>query len=114
MSFKCPHLKGLEPIHNKGVIHNVRLPSVRLLLTPVYVAPADYQAVTRTITFSSSVSTVSVTVTIFDDSILESTENFVGNLTDPQSQTGISLTPSIANVNIMDNDGKLIDFSMIN
>ena len=88
--------------------------SVRLLLTPVYVAPADYQTVTRTITFSSSVSNVSVPVTIFDDSILESTENFVGNLADPQSQTGVSIMPSIANVNITDNDGKLIDFSMIN
>ena len=63
-----------------------------------------------TITFSSSVSNVSVSVTIFDDSILESTENFLVNLVDPQSQTGISTMPSSANVNIVDNDGKLIDF----
>ena len=112
MSFKCP----LSVLISRGwnLYITKETFSIRLLLTPVYVAPADYQAVTRTITFSSSVSTVSVTVTIFDDSILESTENFVGNLTDPQSQTGISLTPSIANVNITDNDGKLIDFSMIN
>ena len=114
MSFKCPHLKGLESIHNKGDIRNVRLPSVRLLLTPVYVAPADYQTVTRMITFSSSVSTASITVTIFDDSIFESTENFVGNLVDPQSQNRVFLMPSIANVTIMDNDGKPIDFSTIN
>ena len=75
----------------------------------MYVAPADYQAVARTITFSSTVSTVSVTVTIIDDGILESTENFLVYLADPQSLTGVSIMPSIANVNIMDNDGKLID-----
>ena len=75
----------------------------------MYVAPADYQAVARTITFSSTVSNVSVSVTIIDDGILESTENFLVNLTDPQSLTGVSIMPSTANVNIMDNDGKLID-----
>ena len=52
---------------------------------------------------------VSVTVTIFDDGILESTENFLVNLADPLSQNGVSIMPSTANVNIMDNDGKLID-----
>ena len=52
---------------------------------------------------------MSVSVTIFDDGILESTENFLGNLADPQSQTGVSIMPGTANVNIMDNDGKLID-----
>ena len=53
---------------------------------------------------------MSVIVTIVDDSILESTENFLVNLADPQSQTGVSLMPSTANVDIMDNDGKLMDF----
>ena len=79
----------------------------------MYVAPADYQAEARTITFSSTVSTVSISVTIFDDSILESTENFLVNLADPQSQTGVSIMPSTANVNIIDNDGKLIDLKII-
>ena len=76
-------------------------------------SPADYQTVTRTITFSSSVSNVSVQVTIVDDSILESTENFLLNLADPQRQTGVSIMPSTANVTILDNDGKLIDFRLI-
>ena len=54
---------------------------------------------------------MSVTVTIIDDNILESTENFLGYLTDPQSQTGVFIMPSTANVNIIDNDGKLIDLN---
>ena len=58
------------------------------------------------------VSNVSITVTIFDDSILESTENFLVNLSDPQSQSGVSIMPSTAKVNIIDNDGKLIDFKI--
>ena len=76
----------------------------------MYVAPADYQAVTRTITFSSTVSIISISVTIIDDSILESTENFLVYLADPQNQTGVSIMPGTANVNIMDNDSKLINF----
>ena len=75
----------------------------------LYVAPADYQPEARTITFSSSVSNVSITITIVDDSILESTENFLVNLADPQSQIGVSTMPNTANVDIVDNDGKLID-----
>ena len=76
----------------------------------MYVAPADYKTVMRTnITFLSTFSNVSIPVTIFDDSILESTENFLVNLADPQNQTGVFIMPSTANVNIMDNDGKLID-----
>ena len=50
---------------------------------------------------------MSVPVTIFDDSILESAENFLGHLADPKNQTGVSIMSSIANVNIIDNDGKL-------
>ena len=48
---------------------------------------------------------MSVSVTIFDDDILESSENFLGNLADPQSQTGVVIMPNTAHVNIMDNDG---------
>ena len=59
----------------------------------------------RTITFSSSVSNVSVSVTIYDDDILESTEHFLGNLTDPHSQTGVSIMPNTANVDILNNYG---------
>ena len=72
----------------------------------MYAAPADYQTDTRTITFSSSVSNVSVSVTIYDDDILESTENFLGNLADPSSQATVSIMPHTANVDIMDNDSK--------
>ena len=50
---------------------------------------------------------MSVIVTIVDDSILESTENFLVNLADPQSQIGVSTMPNTANVDIVDNDGKL-------
>ena len=74
------------------------------MLTFVYAAPADYQTNTRTVTFSSSVNNVSVSVTIYNDNIWESTENFLGNLTDPQSQTGVSIMPNTANVDIIDND----------
>ena len=76
------------------------------MLTFVYAAPADYRTDMRTITFSSSVSNVSVSVTIYNDNILESTENFLGNLADPQSHTGVSIMPNTANVDIMDNDSK--------
>ena len=58
----------------------------------------------RTITFSSSVSNVSVSVTIYNDDILESTENF-GNLVDPQSQATVSIMPNSANVDILNNYG---------
>ena len=70
----------------------------------MHAAPADYRTETRIITFSSSVSNVSVSVTIYNDDILESTENFFGNLADLQSQTGVSIMPNTANVDIMDND----------
>ena len=75
------------------------------MLTFVYAAPADYVTDTRTITFSSSVSNVSVSVTIYNDDILEPTENFLGNLTDPQRRATVSIIPNTANVDIMDNDG---------
>ena len=73
-------------------------------LTFVYAAPADYHTDTRTITFSSSVSNVSVSVTIYNDDILESTEHFFGNLVDPQSQATVSIMPNTTSVDIIDND----------
>ena len=72
----------------------------------MYAAPADYQTETRNITFSSSVSNVSISVTIYDDNILESTEHFFGNLADPRSRATVSIMPNTASVDIMDNDSK--------
>ena len=75
------------------------------MLTLVHAAPADYRTDTKNVTFSSSVSNASVSVTIYNDDILELTENFLGNLTDSQHQAGVSIMPNTTNVDIMDNDG---------
>ena len=75
------------------------------MLNYVYAAPADYRTDTRTVTFSSTVSKVSVSITIYNDNVLESTENFFGNLTSSRNQTGVFIMPNTANVYIMDNDG---------
>ena len=75
------------------------------MLTFVHAAPADYRTDMRNVTFSSSVSNVTVSVTIYDDNILESTENFLGNLTDTKRLATVSIVPNITNVDILDNDG---------
>ena len=68
----------------------------------------DYQEERTTITFSSTVSTMSVPVNTFGDSKYEPTENFLVRLEDPQSQTGVSidLDAATANVDIINNDSK--------
>ena len=73
-------------------------------MTPA--APSDYDAVTVQLTFDAVNDRRCVDVTIVDDSIVENTENFFGNLMtlDP----GVRLSPDRAEIQIFEdpNDGK--------
>ena len=65
----------------------------------------DYNTLLAILTFSSTVSSQSVDVTINDDTIDENDELFIGNLlsaTNPRVQ----LNPTAADILIMDNDSK--------
>ena len=58
-------------------------------------------------TFSSDQTTNSVIVNINDDSIVENLEQFTATLTVNRAlNPGVTLNPSMATVNINDNDGK--------
>lgn len=64
-------------------------------------APEDYTEVTGlTLTFGPSVSSISVPVTIINDSISEGNQTFVGNLGSPVG--AVTLSPPTATVTILD------------
>ncbi len=69
-------------------------------------APIDFEAITGSLLqFDQNTLTVTVTVTIIDDAILENVENFFGNLV--TSDGAVDLGPATATVNILeDGDGK--------
>ena len=65
---------------------------------------------TQVLTFSPSllaVQTTIVQISITDDSLVESTENFVGVLTLNTTDEAIYLQPSETSISIIDNDGML-------
>lgn len=69
-------------------------------------APGDYSATTEILTFSSTMTTVPVTVNINEDNLLENVEFFFGMLgyNDPADQSQVILDPEVARVSITDND----------
>lgn len=79
--------------------------SVTLII--LLAAPGDYQTLMKlNLTFNSMVSFVLVNVSIVDDNEAESNEVFFGNLKLlPGSPTNVEISPDIANVTIIDDDG---------
>ncbi len=69
--------------------------------TATSIAPIDFEAITGSVLqFDQDTPTVTVTVTIIDDAILENVENFFGNLV--TSDSAVDLGPDTATVNILE------------
>ena len=84
------------------------LTGVQISYCHLLTSPADYVAITMTLTFTNGSTTPqSVPVTILDDSIVEGSESFSLTLTTTDS---VMVDPASATVNIQDdsNDGKLV------
>ena len=58
----------------------------------------------QTLTFTPSVSSLTVSVPIINDNITEGEQFFIGNLSNPQGP--VTLDPEVATVTIVDDDGK--------
>ena len=73
-------------------------------------AGVDYQSLLTNLTFSSTVKRIDLNVTILDDSIVELTEVFEGQLTAVTVGPNVVLTPRTARISILDDpqDSKLI------
>ena len=69
----------------------------------------DYQPLTTDLTFSPTVKRIDINVTIVDDSIVELTETFEGQLTAVTVGPNVILNPRRARINILDDpeDSKL-------
>ena len=67
----------------------------------------DYEAIENaTVTFTPAQTEQFVDVTINDDSVLESNEDFLGLLSLPSGSVGVSLGDRLATATILDNDRK--------
>ena len=74
-------------------------------------AGLDYEATMGTLTFGASETTKTVLVPIFNDTLVEGTETFLFNLSNPQGGATLG-SPTQATVSIVDNDqGGAIQFS---
>ena len=74
-------------------------------LTPT--APADYTTVTRSFTFTRTVLEHNVTISIVNDSVVETMERFFANLRLVSSNAQFLINPARATVNIRSGDGRL-------
>ena len=72
------------------------------------IAPGDYLPVDELLTFSDSVTTIEVDVTLIDDDSLEGNEIFQGRLAISTSATVATVNPFLADVTILDDDSKII------
>ena len=78
-----------------------------LLYLPTFLAPADYEDMVISMSFTPGVSTQQAIVNIVDDEVLEFNETFFVNLRLPASTFGnILFQPGRAMATIVDNDGK--------
>ena len=96
------------PPFNETVLPYI-LTGVQISYCHLLTSPADYVAITMTLTFTNGSTTPqSVPVTILDDSIVEGSESF--SLTLTTTETNVTVNPASATVNIQDdsNDGKLV------
>ena len=73
-------------------------------------AGVDYESLLTNLTFSSMVKRIDLNVTILDDSIVELTEVFEGQLTAVTVGPNVTLNPRTARISILDDpqDSKLI------
>ena len=79
-----------------------------IILYPYSTAPDDYDTVNRVLTFSPSTTRVSVPISIVEDNIDETLENFFASLTLISSDGGsVQLRPDRAVVIIRSVGGKL-------
>ena len=69
----------------------------------------DYQPLSTDLTFSPTVKRIDINVTILDDSIVELTETFEGQLTAVTAGPNVTLNPRRVQINILDDpeDSKL-------
>ena len=72
------------------------------------IAPGDYIPVDELLTFSDSITTIEVNVTLIDDDSLEENEIFRGRLSINTSATVAAVNPFLADVTILDDDSKII------
>ena len=72
------------------------------------IAPDDYIPVDELLTFSDSVTTIEVNVTLIDDDSLEENEIFRGRLSIFNSSTVAAVNPSLADVTIQDDDSMIL------
>ena len=68
---------------------------------------SDYEAlIALPLTFTPNTKAVDVPVTIIDDNIFEPTERFTASLSLSMQVAGVSVAPAMAEVSILDEDGK--------
>ena len=75
-----------------------------MLIDPFFAAGSDYLPVSLPFTFSGSVSENCFNITLLDDDVLESPENFILDLDTDDSS--VTLAPEEAEVQIADTDRK--------
>ena len=66
----------------------------------------DFTATNQLLVFDAAMSEHIVMIPIIDDDLLEHEERFSATLTQLASDDQVSLSPSEANITILDNDGK--------
>ena len=79
---------------------------VLLHLIYLFAAPSDYTATSVDLTFTPGVNSLTVSVPIIDNGILEGTEQFFGDLS--TSDPDVDLQPQRTTIRIADDDGKFL------
>ena len=86
--------------------YHLLVTTVTTILHSLSLAPGDYTAITSMeLTFSATVQSQTVMITIADGDVVEGPETFSVTLT--TSDTAVVLNPMTATVDIQDDDGKL-------
>ena len=77
------------------------------------IAPGDYLSIDELLTFSDSISTIEVNVTLINDDIFEEDEILQGRLSIFTTGTNAAVIPSLADVIILDEDSKIIYYNYL-
>ena len=80
---------------------------------PHYIAVQDYITTSQRVIFPPTVTSQTVMVSILDDNVVESMEQFTALLSVPVGQSGVGLGADTATVNIIDGDGKFLYYHVI-
>lgn len=67
---------------------------------------SDYERIDISLTFSPDNTSLSIPVTVLDDSLLESQESFALRLLDFSDVSTAVFSPAVAEISIIDNDSK--------